>query len=320
MRTDYIVITNCTARKRVGVPLALMTPAPASEGLEGLISCWRQVLAAQQPSIAAGDLYVGRSINDAKAAATVLDAQLFVISAGLGLVSADQLVPGYDLSAGGNSAGLPALLETRNAAVTDWWRELTQGQGLNQLMRDAPTAVVLLALPADYLRLISADIASLSSADATRLRIFTSPHGRRVLSQRHDLPIIPYDERLESLPGFAGTRADFPQRALRHFVSQLRGHLLTGEAACDAVKQALSVCIAPTVPTRRRLTDDEVCSLIRKGWEKCGGSGARLLRYLRDDELVACEQGRFAILRRQVAAQMATHKWSVTDTEVARVS
>jgi hypothetical protein len=296
-----------------------MTPAPASEGLEGLISCWRRTLAAQQPSISAGDLYVGRSINDAKAAATVLGAQLFVISAGLGLVSADQSVPGYDLSAGGNSAGLPALLETRNAAVTDWWRELTQGRGLGQLMQDSPTAVVLLALPADYLRLISADIASLSAAAAARLRIFTSPHGRRVLSQQQDLAFIPYDERLESLPGFAGTRADFPQRALRHFVSRVRGHLLTGEAACVAVEQALSVCVAPTVPTRRRLSDDEVCALIRKGWEKCGGSGARLLRYLRDEELVACEQGRFAMLRRQVATQMASQQTTVTDKGMARV-
>ena len=121
---------------------------------------------------------------------------------------------------------------------------------------------------------------------------------------------MPYDERLESLPGFTGTRADFPQRAMRHFVSQLIGHQLAAKAAFHAVEQALSVCIAPTVPTRRRLTDDEICVLIRKGWTKCGGSGARLLRYLRDDELVACEQGRFAILRRQVAEQMGTLKTS----------
>jgi hypothetical protein len=308
MKPDYIVITNCTARKRVGVPLALMAPPPASGGLEALVSSWREALASQEPSIAAGALYVGRSINEAKAAAALLGSQLFVISAGLGLVPADQLVPGYDLSAGGVAAGLPALLAARGAVVTDWWRELTQDQGLNRLMRDAPTAVVLLALPADYLGLISADIASLPCSSATRLRIFTSGHGRRMLSGRQDLAIMPYDERLESLPGFTGTRADFPQRAMRHFVSQLNGHQLAAKAAFHAVEQALSVCIAPTVPTRRRLTDDEICVLIRKGWTKCGGSGARLLRYLRDDELVACEQGRFATLRRQVAEQMTTLK------------
>lgn len=305
MPTEFVVVTNCTARKRSGVQLARLRPPPVSAGLRALAQQWRATLAEHAPAIPAGHLYVGRSISEAKAAAERLRAPLFVVSAGLGLVPADRLVPGYDLAAAGNGGGLPSLLEARGAGITDWWREISQGRGLAWLLAENPAAVVLLALPADYVRLLAAELKTLPHVDAARLRIFTSRSGRQVLAHLPHVPTMPYDERLEALTGFSGTRADFPQRALRHFVAILGAHRLAAGSAHREVESALAQHRVPEIPVRQRLTDDEVCSLIRQGWESCGGGSARLLRYLRDEVKVACEQRRFAELRRRVAVEMA---------------
>ena len=305
MNHDFLVITNCTARKRAGVPMVRLKAPPACPDLASLVSCWRETLVAEPPVLPAGQLYVGRSINEAKLTARLLDARLFVVSAGLGLVPSDRLVPGYDLSVSGTDSGLNGLLETQRASGSDWWRELSKGSGLPWLLNEAPNAVVLVSLPTNYLELLTADFADLTAVSRTRLRVFTSSSGRKALSGLPDIPVMPYDERLESVPGFSGTRSDFPQRAMRHFVSVLGAHLLEPWAASSAVESSLESFIAPSIPARNRLDDAEICALIRQGWKACGGNSARLLRYLRDTQKVACEQGRFALLRRRVADELA---------------
>ena len=310
MPKNFVIVTNCTARKRVGVPLVRLKPPPASAGLATMAADWRETLAAAPPVMPAGQLYVGRSISEAKATVKILDARLFVVSAGLGLVSSERLVPGYDLSVVGDDTGLLGLLEARGASISDWWRELNQNCGLPWLLREASSALVLIALPTTYLELLSADFAALPSTASSRLRVFTSRSGRKALANFPDIPVMPYDERLESLAGFAGTRSDFPQRALRHFVSSLGAHKLDAVSASAAVEHSLSSCRTPVVPLRRRLSDDEICEIIRKGWSACRANSTRLLRYLRDDELVACEQSRFAGLRRRVALEIAEQNLS----------
>ncbi len=305
MTSDFIVVTNCTSRKRAGIPLVRMETPGHADSLKEAVQRWRELLALQPAVVPARQLYVGRSINEAKVVSAALDAELHVVSAGLGLVAADLTVPGYDLSAAGADKGLHSVLDRYSASVTDWWRELTGEQGLRWLLSRSPNLIVLLALPTNYLRLIFAELKSLPPKDASRLRVFTSTAGARLLAQLPSLPIMPYDERLESLPAFAGTRSDFPQRALRHFVYQLGAHKLAVDAARQEVEIAMSSCVSRAIPLRRRLTDAEVCDFIRKGWLNCGGNSARLLRYLRDDELVACEQRRFAELRRRVSNEFS---------------
>ncbi len=316
MQKNFIIVTNCTARKRAGVPLVRLTPPLASEGVALLASGWRETLASEPPVIPAGQLYVGRSISEAKATAKILDASLFMVSAGLGLVPSERMVPGYNLSVAGEDTGLLGLLEARGASISDWWRELSQNRGLPWLLHEASTALILIALPTTYLELLSDDFAELPSALSSRLRVFTSSSGRKALANFPDIPVMPYDERLEALVGFAGTRSDFPQRALRHFVSSLGAHTLDADSAIAAVEHSLSGCDAPVIPLRRRLNDDEICELIRKAWSACGGNSARLLRHIRDGELVACEQARFAGLRRRVALEIAElNVLKITETQ-----
>ena len=100
---------------------------------------------------------------------------------------------------------------------------------------------------------------------------------------------MPYDDRLESVDGYSGTRADFPQRAMRHFVERLEAQKLSLTNAHEAVTRSL-----------RRYSNQEITRLIREQWETADGRSTTLLRYLRDEAFVSCEQSRFAQLFRSV--------------------
>lgn len=298
----FIVVTNCTARKRVGTPLVRFVPK--GEGIQQIVENWRLSLDAQPTRLPAELLYVGRSIFEAKNISQKLGAQLFIVSAGIGLVESDKLIPGYDISASGKGTEFAATLTRHRASKPDWWQLLTSKNGLGGLLREHPDATVLLSLPSEYLDMVREDLNAISPRDLSRLRVFTSPVGQKKIEQVPGLPVLPYDERLESIAGYAGTRSDFPQRALKHFVFGLHGHLLPIDEASRVVSTALGTVQPKLVPIRRRLDDEDICELIRQSWDALGGNSVKLLRHLRDKELVACEQGRFSKLRRQVEASV----------------
>ena len=124
----FVVVTNCTARKRSGVPLTRLKPEHLGAGLELVANRWVSSLRLENTRLPAGQLYVGRSISEAKLAAEFLDAELFIVSAGLGLVGAKSLVPGYDLSVTGTKSELSAVLRQYGASKADWWELLTSSQ------------------------------------------------------------------------------------------------------------------------------------------------------------------------------------------------
>ncbi len=300
MGEQFIVVTNCTARKRAGVPLVRFVPK--GESIRQIAEDWRSCIDAQTTRLQAGELYVGRSIVEARNVSQRLGAQLFVVSAGIGLVKSDKPIPGYDISASGEGTELAATLTRHGASKSDWWHLLAAGKGLGWLLREHPTATVLLSLPSEYLSMVREDLDAVSPCDLSRVLVFTSPAGRKKIAQVSGLTVLPYDERLESIAGYAGTRSDFPQRALSHFITELNGHLLPVDEASQTVSTALGNFQYKKTPNRRRLDDRQICDLILLAWNGLGGNSAKLLRHLRDIEQVACEQGRFSRLRRQVEA------------------
>ena len=254
------------------------------------------MLAAAPRARRADEVYVGRSFSEAKRVASVLDAALFVVSAGLGIVSASEMVPGYDLTVVDGTNSIRSLLKTQGKKTSDWWALLTKDdvrqRSLRSVVQQNPDSLVLVALPSSYLQMVVEDIESLSDSEVDRVRIFTSSSGRSSVSERIRKVVLPYDERLEGSL-FPGTRNDFAQRALRHFIESLSGHRLSLKKSHEAVARALMAMSSRQLPTRVRKTDDEIRMLLEQNWIDFGGSSTRLLRYLRDDALVACEQSRF---------------------------
>jgi hypothetical protein len=303
--TKYLVITNCTARKRSASEALRLDLGRLGSSLQEAARNWRRALDVHAPRLQAQQMYLGRSMVDARSVASALVCPLHVVSAGLGLIPASDTVAPYDLSASGSRGGLQQALQRFKATPAQWWDLLCDGRGLAALLADHPHATVLLALPANYVAMVAKDLGRCVGDDLRRLRLFTSEAGADLLPPVLQDLAMPYDDRLEALPGHAGTRSDFAQRAMRHFVEQLAAQGLTQAQARDAVEAALTPYQKPRSVERKRADDQAIKGLIRRQWLQTGGRSANLLRYLRDEALISCEQGRFARLWREVRLEKA---------------
>jgi hypothetical protein len=296
-----VVVTNCTQRKsgRGGIDLVKL---PDVHDVEGLAVAWQRLVAGALPAALAQSLYQGRSIVDTAAAAAYLGSPWYVVSAGLGLVRADQPVPTYECTVAAGSE-LSVRLKTAGATTANWWNAITaeQPRPLSRLIARFPT---LLALPSSYLRMIHDDLARVSVAKAGQLRIFTSTAGAQFVPQHLAGCVMPYDDRLEAVRDYAGTRSDFAQRALRHFVEALGATSLPLEEARAAVSDALAHRSRRQRTIGTRMSDGEIQRVLRAQWARHTGSSTRLLRYLRDEARISCEQKRFSRLWQALAAEL----------------
>lgn len=301
MSFTAVVVTSCTQRKSAADRVGLVR-LPYVREVRRLAEAWR-VLVREAPTVGpAQSLYQGRSIADAAAVAASLASPWYVVSAGLGLVRSDESVPAYECTVVPGSE-LGSRLKGLGATAADWWNAITAHQPypLSRLVAQSPT---LLALPSSYLRMVRDDLAQLSAVDVARLRIFTSTAGTKCLPEHLVGCVMPYDDRLESLPNYSGTRSDFAQRALRHFVEVLQAVPLTLEDAHAAVSEALEPLAQRQREAGRRMSDDEIRRVLLEQWSRHGGSGTRLLRYLRDEARISCEQKRFSRIWNDLVAEL----------------
>lgn len=295
------IVTNCTQRKagRHRVDVAVL---PECASLPRLAQAWRRAIGTASADMAAESLYQGRSIVDTAAAAAALGAPWYVVSAGLGLIRHDQPVPAYECTVAAGT-DLDRRLRAVGCHVPQWWNALTETSPapLSRLIAKAPT---LLALPSGYLRLVQDDLAQVTPARARSLRIFTSAAGVQFLPRHLQGCVMPYDDRLESVRGYAGTRSDFAQRALRHFVEVLQATEMPLEESHETVAASLAHRRRRHRATGQRMTDDEILKVLEAQWTRHSGSSTKLLRYLRDEARISCEQKRFSRLWQGLSAQL----------------
>jgi hypothetical protein len=291
------VITNCTSRKRGGAHPVTLNEEQHPADLGEVSAAWQKALATTPPVHVVRDLYAGRTFADAYRAARVVEGELFVASAGLGLVHEADQAPAYDMTFADRTNPLARIGARVQFTPADWWGTLGRsgvGRGLiSDLVRATKPSLTLLAMPAGYLAMIARDLDALQPEELESLRIFTSTSGAEALPRKLRMCAMPYDERLESIEGYSGTRTDFAQRALLHFVERLSGHQQCASEAKILVQSTLAGLAPRIIPTRKRLTDAEIAMLLRNQWQAHKGSSVQLLRYLRRDAQVACEQKRF---------------------------
>lgn len=293
-----LVVINCTSRKRGRADPALEVDALRAGGLNDLAREWSTRLDCAKPKRPAQQMYCGRSVTESIKAADVLRARIYFVSAGLGVVRSDDPVPAYNLTvAANNQYNVLKVSQRRDVTARDWWGALTSALGrhgkLARLIRDSK-GLVILAMPSTYLHMVSDELAGLGSTGVKHVRVI----GPR---KPDDLPAslrtqwLPYDSRLNSLQGFAGTDTDFPHRALRHFALHIWSSSPSGCAREHAAHVA-QVMADLRVEQRRsgtRLTDTELAPILFRLWRQQNGNRSRMLRELRGRLQVACEQSRF---------------------------
>lgn len=260
---------------------------------------WTERLRAATPVAAAKDLYAGRAFVDAGRAARQAGASLAIVSAGLGLIDSETQVPAYDLTT--VTRETDSVLSKTQGTSSAWWSELQSRSPFQTSAIESETGLILVALPAAYLAMVSEEWIAWPAERLARLRLFTK---EQPTAQALQAAWMPYDDRLDAVEGaHAGTQGDFAQRALRHFVSIRAGRAVEDDRS--AVLAALEGLSPRDMPVRRKMSDAEIKSLIASDWDVVSGRSTAMLRRLRDTLDVACEQGRFKILFKAVAAARA---------------
>ncbi|MER8772656.1 hypothetical protein NKH63_28685 [Mesorhizobium sp. M0960] len=299
-----VVVTICALRKKTRPPFAA-TPVSLPIGSQHAIqTAWIEKLRALPPESPASALYAGRGFGLATQAAEIAEAKLYIISAGLGLVAADRQVPLYGLTVSSGYAESVAARVSGDFDVDAWFSSLLSGPHSDRWI-DAfgqGPGRVLIALTRPYAEMVGKSLSELGPQALARLRIFGASLAPALPASLHP-SLAPYDDRLDAI--LPGTRADFSQRALLHFARLVAINRSSYDRGADyaAVEAAMSGVAAPERPRRPRRNDAEILQLILARLHTQSGI-ARILRALRDEEGVACEQSRFSRLYSTAMEQM----------------
>jgi len=256
------------------------------------------------------EVYVGRAFSEAQLCKKLTNGRLFIVSAGLGLICDQTQIPTYDLTIASSSANVASRIVGKEFSRRTWWAKIcrlgTNRDGISGLIRDNSAAVFCIALPSPYLDMVAEDLEQIPDLLAKKVRVFSSEDGRRFLPNSLLPSWMPYDARLDGPDSpIPGTKSDFAQRAMRHFLEHVvqRGGTNPRWDA-KAVAECLHAMKYPSRPSRTRMTDSEITVVMKKEFKKVGGRASEMLPHLRRTLGIACEQGRFARLFRKLRADL----------------
>jgi hypothetical protein len=289
MRT--LILTNCTNRKRGHGENVAQFRDVASGSLSGVVTQWGRLLGRDREKAPARKVYCGRSFTEALSATAHAGAELRVVSAGLGLVPAHTGIPNYSatISPGSDDS---ILAKMDGVTASSWWDALVGESRFSKTTGPREFERIWVALSGPYLDMIKHTLEGWVSGGFEGLRIFSKP---TVLPDELTHFALPYDDRLNDPKGpIPGTEGDFAQRALSHFSKlAVRDRLTSIEEDFVTVQSNLFGLTAPQKPNRQPKTDPEIRSIIRTEAQVIGWSSSRMLRHLRDELDIACEQRRF---------------------------
>ena len=116
----HSIITNCTSRKRDTGVDPVTPQISAAVSLNKSVSAWVERVKRSPVRVSAVDLYQGRSIAESRFSSGLIEADFFVLSAGLGLVPAKDLIPNYSLTIATGTGSIQNWLTAKKRSSTDW--------------------------------------------------------------------------------------------------------------------------------------------------------------------------------------------------------
>jgi hypothetical protein len=294
-----IVFTNCTNRKK-GIAVPELTLDNLSSGSMDIIARqWLDNLQNASPQNPARETYCGRGFRDAEASAIYLSSPLYVVSAGLGIINSEQSIPVYSLTVSPGTVNSVRNKISDYTSTKTWWSKIVSGNPFGSSLADTleqhPEGLILVALSRPYVELLYDELLNCSLNQQYRLRFF----GKKLdsaLPPTLNKNWMPYDDRLDCAGrGYSGTQTDFAQRSLRHFVTEVLDKHPDKDTFTHRllVEKLLASLSKRETPKRKRLSDEEIGAVIQDNWEYGDGQSSTLLRILRRDLGIACEQSRF---------------------------
>jgi hypothetical protein len=218
------------------------------------------------------------------------------------LVASATPIPSYGATVSGGAVDNVQRVKGRSG-LADWWQAICAISPFSTAPAFGPGDLILVALSRPYFEMLIPQLEGWACTAPGQLRLFLRLRAEETPPSLQQ-SVMPYDARLDDRRSpIPGTQGDFAQRALHHFVRQVLPTAPSGSAQEHAalVRRNLAQLRAPGRLDRDKRTDGEIRELIERHWCEVGGSSSRMLRKLRDELGVACEQGRFKGLFHQVA-------------------
>jgi hypothetical protein len=307
---DTILITTCTKRKRIPVPPSLRASSLRQDTQRNVFGEWQTRLDQNAPVDKASAIYCGRAFKEACEASREISAPLWIISAGLGFLFEGTMIPPYNLTiTTSNPDSILTKIKGDRFSASEWWREINGLRGaqnpISRLIADKSSTLFVIALSQPYAVLIQDDLLSLPDPHIRRIRLIGLALAP-VLDSRLQEMLMPYDERFDGPDGNnVGTRADFAQRAVRHFATEIVKNSQKSDPSghAEEVRHFLAGRSPRQIPVGRRLSDQEIMDVIVKAWASSGGTRSEMLRLIRNTG-IACEQSRFQRLYKIVKKEI----------------
>lgn len=306
------VVTSCSRRKRLKPDEALSAADLDCAALDVLARDWLSRVVCADRRIEARSLYAGRQFGEARQAAEELKADLWVVSAGLGVIDSTSMVAPYALTV---SQGADDSILTRAvgaASAQAWWQALTHGEVACKSLGNAlsnkvsATGLILVSLSGTYLEMVSEELLALPQQVLERVRIFTMLSSKASRGRLGEF-IMPYDRRLDGPDSpIPGTIVDFAGRALRHFagvVFPVTPEATAVEHAAEVLRRLEGWRVASPVD-RVKMTDEELIAIVKCHWTEAGASASQMLRMVRYELGIACSQERMHSLHAFVCAEI----------------
>ena len=307
-----LIIIPCTDRKR----------NPANGGLEAsqlnrgtvqeVAKAWLDKVQSAAIKSPANKTYCGRSFSETLKSSQKVNANLTIISAGLGIVEQSHLIPSYGLTVADRKRdSIRSKVSTENWSPDIWWQTLkmqkASGFDLQQTLETYNPSIILMYLSQQYARMLKTELQEIDILLRKKIRIFGLGL-ENVLSPELRGNIMPYDLRLNGPDSTnKGTITDFGPRCIAHFCDNFLKNnyqFKTLDWHKAQISKSLENMRCPEKLSRTVITNDQVTEFILNNWEKIGGTSSKMLRHLRDRGF-ACEQSRFADLFRQTASNRA---------------
>jgi hypothetical protein len=302
------LVVSCTHRKKTPVPAPLQARALRSMSLPDRLYEWierRNTYAAREHQ--AVDLYAGDHWQVAQSVVHVasdvgLDVNLFVCSAGYGLIRASTPIKPYSFTFTTRHVDAAVSSDnTNNKFSMLWWSGLcthsplsAPTRGVAGLAADQPDVPIIIVASESYVSAMAEDLAeawaNLKSRDL--LSVLSSGMSTKRTSDLNSC-ILPTDARFEAVVG--GTRAALNVRIARLIFQNLeKGQRPSYSNMRTTIDKIYSELPPLRNISRRKLSDEEIMVFIKKERQyDLSVSKSRLLWKLRS-EGAACEQTRFS--------------------------
>ena len=299
---QLILVTNCSGTKTAQPDLTLRARSLPQAKPEALAEVWNRRCESSRPLLPASRLYSGRAFKIALEASVRARANLFIVSAGFGLVHSGTALPPYSLTITPHlDSILRKAVKGASFSASEWWTQiLTQRETAHPfktLLKRHPSSLLVIAVTNPYLRMIGDELAALGPHLLERVRI-VGPRSAKSFPKQLSKLVMPYTSQLNDrrMP-IRGTEFDFASRAAAHFIDLIgsQGYTASVNTHIAAVRGALSVLVAPNNPARSSASNASLIRLI-SSFKRENTTRHKALRSIRNSFGYACGAERFELL------------------------